>query len=122
MSERIYDIELLLHPFLPFGYTLTFQRLQDGEAYRLSLRKEGQRLSHIDLELGLEPELYMQSETKKEHEGKHFNTFLRSVVILIACILRYDKNQRYKMLLSIPHNWISLSFYGGSRKRAKRVL
>jgi hypothetical protein len=118
--ERIFDLELVhfllqglqerLKQHCGPGYQLVFQAIQDpylfGDFFQLSLMNHGQELSHIKLEL-FPTEIYMHSETKKEHEGNKYNTFLRAVIILIAYLLRFDHGKKYKQVKSIPLNWIS---------------
>ena len=120
LGERIFDLELVhfllqglqerLEQHCGPGYQLVFQTIQDpylfGDFFQLSLMNYGQELSHIKLEL-FPTEIYMHSETKKEHEGNKYNTFLRAVIILIAYLLRFDHGKKYKQVKSIPLNWIS---------------
>jgi hypothetical protein len=129
----VYDTELadffvekmrgLLQKHCGRDYDLSFVFLPEKyPKFTLRLWYQSEEVSHIELELDFEPEIYMHSITKKKYEGKHYNTFLRAVIIMIASLLRFSQQgsppTKYTRLGSNPSNWISIwllySYFGFS--------
>jgi hypothetical protein len=79
----------------------------------LNLYRNGESVSSIELEFDCEGNngLFIHSFTDPKEEGKKYNSFLRSVVILIAYNLRYSTLQgtdkKFKFIGSNTANWIS---------------
>ena len=63
-------------------------------------------IDYVKSDLGVA--LVINSFTIPEEENKKYNTFLRSVAILIAFNSSYERsNKKFKYIMSIPGNWIS---------------
>jgi len=95
-------------------FDLQFDSLDENEMlFILNLYRNGESVSSIELEFDNEGHngLYMHSYTDPKEEGKKYNSFLRSVVILIAYNLRYSTLQgtdkKFKFIGSNTANWIS---------------
>jgi len=120
-------MQVLLQQHCGREYKLSFTSLLTGSdpKFILCLKYHDTEVSRIELEIGFEPQIFMHSKTKKEYEGKHFNTFLRAVIIMVAYLLRFSKKggsrfckEKYIQIGSNPSNWISVwllySYFGFS--------
>uniref|UniRef100_A0A6C0K0V1 Uncharacterized protein n=1 Tax=viral metagenome TaxID=1070528 RepID=A0A6C0K0V1_9ZZZZ len=119
-------MQVLLQQHCGREYKLSLTSLLTGSdpKFMLYLMYHDTEVSHIELEIGFEPLIFMHSKTKKEYEGKHFNTFLRAVIIMVAYLLRFSYNggrsfkEKYIQIGSNPSNWVSVwllySYFGFS--------
>lgn len=118
----VWKMKSLLQKHCGREYDLSLVFLPEQPSFRLYLYYQTQEVSYIELELDFEPVIYMHSKTKKEYEGRHYNTFLRAVIIMIASLLRFSKKDslqtKYTTIASNPSNWISIwllySYFGFS--------